>query len=263
MDIFQIKQGRYLLYLDILGFTERVRSGSAELVYDTIDSVIKTCQDRANRIRDFGVLYFSDTIIFYQKPQGWGSWAFSDIYVISGLIWSALAAKGIPSRGVISFGDFNVRRDSSDSHDLFWGEALIEACNIEKAEDNRNFIGITISPKAWQAVEYMEEGTMKMLVNENVFKRHCKEQFQLNPFWHLRHAYNDYLIGEVTSPFTEWYAPEFPNELKALAFIMNNMNNNSDIAKKYLYTSDFFREIISPEALQWYLHVYDKELTNA
>ncbi len=263
MNVFQIKQGRYLLYLDILGFREMVRSNRAEVIYETIDNLIEVSQQTATRIEDFGVLYFSDTILFYQKPQGWGSWAFSDIYTLSGLIWSTLAAKGIPSRGAISFGEFNVQRDSSDSHNLFWGEALIKAYDVEQAKDNRNFIGITLSSEAWQAVEYMEEGVVRMLTNENVFKDNGNEQLRLNPFWHLRHMYNDHLIGEVDAPYTKLYSPNFSNELKALAFVMENNKRNSDFAKKYKYTSGFFKEIISPEALQWYLSIYRKELAGA
>ncbi len=259
----QIKQGRYLLYLDILGFREMVRSDTAKVVYETIDNLLKVSQKTASRIRDFGVLYFSDTILFYQKPKGWGRWAFSDIYALSGLIWSTLASKGIPSRGAISFGDFNVQRDSSDSHNLFWGEALIQAYDVEQAEDNRNFIGITLSSEAWQAVEYAEEGHVRMLINENVFQGNNNEQLRLNPFWHLRHMYTDYLIKEVNSPYTKWYSPDFSNELKALAFIMENKNKNRKIAQKYQFTSNFFREVINTEALQWYLKIYKKELANA
>lgn len=263
MNIFQIKQGRYLLYLDILGFREMVRSNTAEVIYETIDNLLEVSQKTASRIRVFGVLYFSDTILFYQKPQGWGRWAFSDIYALSGLIWSTLASKGIPSRGAISFGDFNVQRDSSNSHNLFWGEALIKAHDIEQAEDNRDFIGITLSPEAWQAVEYMEQGVVGMLKNENVVKEIGNEQLRLNPFWHLRHLYNDSLIGEVDAPYAKWYSPNFSNELKALHFIMESKYEDSKIARKYEYTANFFREVINPEALQWYLNIYEQELANA
>ena len=172
--------------------------------------------------------------------------------------------KGTAGRGfTISFGDFNVRRDSSDSHDLFWGEGLIKAYDIEQAEDNRDFIGITFSPEAWQSVEYMEEGVVRMLQNENVFRENGNGQLRLNPFWHLRHMYNDYLIGEIDAPYTRWYAPGFSNELKALAFVMENKSRSSSFATKYEHTFGFFEEIISPEALQWYLSIYRTELASA
>jgi hypothetical protein len=189
MDDIDFKRGRYLLYLDILGFKELVRSQSSEVIANTIDNLLKVSQKRSQRIQDFGVLYFSDTILFYQKPQGWGRWAFNDIYAISGTIWSELAAIGIPTRGAITFGDFNVRRDSTNSDDLFWGKALIQAYDLEQSEENRNFIGIIVSPQAWQTMECMESGTVRMLENEHVFRFYCNQTMLLNPFWYLRHAY--------------------------------------------------------------------------
>jgi len=124
MDVFQLRQGRYLLYLDILGFKQSVRNRSAREVYEIVDRVLSEFRLRESRIRNFRTLYFSDTIIFYQDPVGWGRWAFSDIYAIAGLAWAALAAHEIPCRGAASFGEFFVKLDSHKQHSIFFGEAL-------------------------------------------------------------------------------------------------------------------------------------------
>lgn len=65
-------------------------------VFDVVDHVLREYARREDRIGDFRTIYFSDTIIFYQKPVGWGSWTFSDVYAIGGMIWAALAASRIP-----------------------------------------------------------------------------------------------------------------------------------------------------------------------
>src|ERR1043165_2995712 len=169
MDIFQIKSGRYLLYLDILGFKQIVQTQAAPDVYKIVDRVVGEFNKRGDNIQVFRTLYFSDTIIFYQEPVGWGSWAFADIYAIAGLAWSALAAHHIPCRGAIAFGDFHVELDSNRLHSIFFGKALIEAYEAESHEDNRDWIGVTVCPSAWQAVEYMESGLIDVLTSEGRF----------------------------------------------------------------------------------------------
>jgi hypothetical protein len=62
-----------------------------------------------------------DTFIFYQNPKGYGDWAFLDVYAIGGMILSALLAKGISARGAISFGELEVREDSSEKHQVYHG----------------------------------------------------------------------------------------------------------------------------------------------
>lgn len=70
MDVFQLRAGRYLLYLDILGFKHIVQTRTPREVYDIVDKVVGEFRKRGDRIQVFRTLYFSDTIIFYQEPVG-------------------------------------------------------------------------------------------------------------------------------------------------------------------------------------------------
>jgi len=258
MDVFQLKKGRYVLYLDILGFKQIVRTRPAREVYEIVDKVLSEFHLRGSRIRDFRTLYFSDTIIFYQDPVGWGSWAFADVYAIAGLAWAALAAHEIPCRGAISFGGFFVELDSNEQHSIFFGEALIDAYETESHESNSEWIGVTLCPSAWQAVEYVEGGMIDVLAAEGRFLR-VDERLWLNPFMKLPGWFVDYQIGEITDgDLATWDAPDFPNDVKALEFILNRHEHHQQstdstdrIAAKYETTSRIFTELLGTECVDW------------
>src|ERR1039457_5716144 len=65
--------------LDILGFKHIVQTRTPRDVYGIVDKVVGEFKKRGDNIEVFRTLYFSDTIIFYQEPVGWGSWAFAEI----------------------------------------------------------------------------------------------------------------------------------------------------------------------------------------
>src|SRR5271166_4604568 len=136
-----LSHGRYLLFLDILGFTDLVQQRGAAEIYKIIDDALQAFSrwEEANKL--FKTLYFSDTFVFYQEPKGYGDWAFLDVYAIGGMVLSALLSKGIPARGSITFGEFEVQADSTARHQIYFGRALIEAY---KSEQRENWIGITI-----------------------------------------------------------------------------------------------------------------------
>jgi hypothetical protein len=256
LDVFQLKAGRYLLYLDILGFKDIVQTRTPSEVYQIVDKVVAEFRKRGDSIRDFRTLYFSDTIIFYQEPVGWGSWAFADIYAIAGMAWSALAAHGIPCRGAISFGEFHVELDSNQQHSIFFGKALIEAYETESAPRNSEWIGISLCSSAWQAVEYMEPGLVDILTTEGRWLRH-HDCLRLNPFMTLRGAFQDHQIGEITCDLSEWDAPDFPSDVKALSFILDTaeaFQANQDtgrIAVKYRYTARLLTELLGAQCVEW------------
>ena len=253
MDVFQLRQGRFLLYLDVLGFRELVKDRSPKDVYDVVDHVLKECARREDRIGDFRTIYFSDTIIFYQKPVGWGSWAFSDVYAIGGMIWTALAAAKIPSRGAISFGEFTVEADSSGRHEIFFGKALIEAYETESGQDHRDWVGLTICPSAWQAVEYMEPGLVECFASEGRWRK-VGDALRLNPFMKLAAGFNDHQLGEIPCPLAQWDAPDFPNDVKAFNFIASQSINEQlprRILRKYEQTLPLLSDMLGGECVQW------------
>lgn len=249
------RNGRYLLFLDILGFSALVERESPEVVYSTINNALSSFSRWESLNQQFRTIYFSDTFLFYQDPKGYGDWAYLDVYGIGAMLLSALLAKGIPARGSIVFGEFEVRNDSQKKHQLYYGKALIEAYKSERKEQ---WIGITIQPSAWQLYEEQNKGNIGAFESEGVWKRRSDDVLLLNPFIKLRGWYTHDLMGEVERPYLEWDAPEFPNDIIGFRFIVDTAakfaaagNFSSREAVKYHTTEAFLREVMGSEMFDW------------
>lgn len=168
-----------MLLLDILGFSELVRTKGRDEVLGTINEALKAF-DRWEKLNQlFKTIYFSDTFLFYQVPKGYGSWAFLDVYAIGSLILTALLSKGIPARGAITFGDFDVIAGLHGNHQVYFGTALVEA---HRAEQKENWIGITIQPSAWKPYESESPRIVRAFESEKVWLKRDDDVLLLNPF---------------------------------------------------------------------------------
>jgi len=235
-------QGRYLLFLDILGFSELVEKRGHEEVYGTIEKALEPFHRWEKLNGEFRTIYFSDTFVYYQESKGYGNWAFLDIYAIGGMVLSALLAAEIPARGTITFGQFDVRADSTGRHQLYFGRAMVEAY---RAEQREKWIGITIQPSAWKPYEAQKPGSINAFASEGVWLRREDDVLLLNPFIKL-HAYRDVLLlpGEVKTPYSTHNAPEFPNDLLGLKFLR-------ETAEAYASRNDF----LSPAAVKYHVTI--------
>jgi len=250
-----LSQGRYLLLLDILGFSELVRTKGREEILGTINDALQAFNRWESLNQQFKTIYFSDTFLFYQVPKGYGSWAFLDIYAIGSFILTALLAKGIPARGAITFGDFEVVDGAQGNHQVYFGTALVDA---HRAEQRENWIGITIEPSAWKPYELDDPRVIGAFESEKVWLKRGDGVLLLNPFVKMRgwHMYD--LIGEINVPYLEWDRPEFPNEIRAFAFLKamaEQYSKSGDftgrVASKYHATSAFIEQLFGPELYEW------------
>jgi hypothetical protein len=262
MNEINLKSSRYLLFLDLLGFSKLVEDKSPQEVYNVIDSALQSFSRWEELNKQFKTIYFSDTFLFYQEPKGFGDWAFLDIYAIGAMLLSALLAKKIPARGSISFGEFEVKADSTDKHQLYYGKALIEAYEAEKREQ---WIGITIQPSAWKIYERKHNGIVKIFESEHVWKIREDGVLLLNPFLKLRSWYLDDLIGEINRPYMDWDVPEFPNDILGFRFLLNKaaaFAKSGDFsgheAVKYHATVAFLKEVMGDEIFEWGIKISDK-----
>lgn len=249
------QQGRYLLFLDILGFSELVETKGPREIYAVIDNALQAFRRWEELNSLFKTIYFSDSFLFYQEPKGYGSWAFLDIYAIGGMVLSALLAAGIPARGAISFGEFEVETDSTGRHQVYFGKALIEAY---KAEQREKWIGVTILPSAWLPYERQEAGIVDAFSREKVWAKRDDDILLLNPFIKLRSWYLDDMIGEVSKPYSRWDAPEFPNDILGFKFLRDTAASyaarndfTSPAAIKYHTTICFLKDILGEEIYAW------------
>lgn len=250
-----MNEGRYLLYLDILGFKDLVETKPTKEIYDVIDSALSAFGRWEELNGQFKTIYFSDTFIFYQDPKGYGDWAFLDVYAIGSMVLSALLAAGIAARGAISFGEFEVQLDSSGRHQVYFGKALIEAC---KAELQEKWIGVTILPSAWKPYEAANPGLIDIFAREKVWLRRADGVLLLNPLAKLRDGYNLAIFGESEKPYSNWYAPEFPNDILALKFIREKAESfaaiqdfTSPVAVKYHTTLQFLKDVLGDGCYEW------------
>lgn len=251
--------GRYILFLDILGFSNLVESNGVDHVYKVVDEALQGFERWKSLNKNFRTIYFSDTFLFYQNPKGYHDCHFLDIYAIGAMLLSSLLAKGIPARGAISFGEFEVRDDSSKKHQLYFGKALIEAY---KAEQRENWIGITILPSAWKPWD-QHNCCVKTYAAEGAWKIRHDEVLLLMPLLKLRIWYGD----EIDQPYLDWDAPDFPNDLRAFHFLRSKTREFCDdgdfsgrVAVKYHSTMAFLREIMGESMWRWTNQVCDDEL---
>ncbi|WP_211090048.1 hypothetical protein [Aeromonas hydrophila] len=248
-------EGRYLLFLDILGFSELVETKGVEEIYATIENALNAFGRWEEMNGFFKTIYFSDTFLFYQEEKGYYDSAFLDIYAIGGMVLSALLAAGIPARGAISFGEFEVNFDSKKRHQVYFGKALIEAY---KAEQREKWIGISILPSAWKPYEAKNPDTIEAFAREKVWLKRDDDVLLLNPFIKLKGWYTSYLIGEIDKPYSKWDAPEFANDILGLKFLRDKAVSysakndfTSPAAIKYLVTIRFLETILGKELYLW------------
>lgn len=248
-------QGRYLLFLDILGFSQMIETKTTEEIYTVINDALKSFGRWEELNGLFKTIYFSDTFIFYQEPKGYGGWAFLDVYAIGGMVLSALLAKNIPARGAISFGEFEVNLDITGRHQVYFGKALIEAY---KAEQLEKWIGITILASAWKPYEAENPGYIDRFAYEKVWSRRSDDTLLLNPFIKLRGWFLSSLISDLDKPYSKWDAPEFPNDILGFKFIRDQaeayaaINDfTSPVATKYHTTIRFFESILGDQLYRW------------
>lgn len=251
--------GRYLIFLDLLGFSDLVSNKSSNEILQIINDALEPFLEWEKLNTYFKTIYFSDTFIFYQEPKGYYRRCFLDAYALAAMITSSLLAKGIPLRGAITFGEFEVEFDDSGRHQLYFGKALIEAY---KAEMKENWIGVTIQPSAWKPFEDSNQGTIKAFETEGVWRIRSDNVLLLNPFITLRGYYISDLLREITVPYYEWDAPNFPNDLKAFRFIHDKAKEFEKLgdftgraSTKYFSTIAFLRDVLGDEVYQWVLKI--------
>lgn len=248
---------RYLLYLDILGFKSLVENNSPDYIHSIISAMLSDLTRWKAYNRKFNSLYFSDTFILYQKSYQYTDQTFLDIYGIASSILCSLLAKGVPARGVITHGSFTARIDESSCEAIYFGEALIRAYEAEQKE---KWIGITIDPTAWSPFEHEKQGRVQDYEDNHVWKRRKDDTLLLNPFmnhriWRRQDPSETYDMQYLRRDDGEWI-----NEIRAFSYLSlmaehyrSGKRIKDNIAKKYIATDDFLREVMGDEDYLWML----------
>jgi hypothetical protein len=127
---------RWVSYLDLLGFTDLIRSKDWVYIFSYYTRAIESCRAE----RGFGPVeksWFSDTFLLYS--HGDSAQSFGAIEATTRWFVYFLITAGIPVRGAMSCADFYADKQNN----VFFGKALVEAYHYG---ENQDWIGFVLTP---------------------------------------------------------------------------------------------------------------------
>lgn len=115
---------RYVAFLDVLGFSNIVNSGSAENVYYTLENLLdqEWVESLTPKLKTH---IFSDSIIIFSEDDSFES--AEQIIQFCGALHGNAFACGTLIKGAISFGLFT----ADHTKNIYFGKPLIDAYNLE------------------------------------------------------------------------------------------------------------------------------------
>ena len=226
-------------------------------IYDILNSTIITA-DRwlkkyGHRNFKYNILCFSDTILLWPTTDSKES--YEHLIFLGRIIFCDLLAHKIPVRGTIVYGDFNVKKDASHKHQLFWGKSLINAYITEKKE---NWLGITINPSAYN--NYLTKGKVfseiKKGVKDRLWYYRSKDKYLLlNPFFFTNIYFEEYCHEDIilTSIYNQYLRVEKMafNFIRDRARFYSRKRHNDRTAKKYYTTNRFIKNMLGKDRYNW------------
>ncbi len=232
----------YLLYIDILGFSDIVRTdrGKIDLLYEIIDDL------NAHRHPDFKTIIFSDTVLVTTncvcKTQDDHRYATMYLIEFTQDLFYRVSKKGVFFRAVLDYGEFYYA--PLKHGEKYYGEALI---NCYKLEKDINSIGTFITNRAskYQTIFPMERFSPDL-------------QFVYFQQYYYR-FFQDFYKTDISSWY--WidqhdYVYPIVREMITLKTIRNNSRRNAcpKVRAKFLQYLDFYRK-----NYPWPLGIWESE----
>ncbi len=137
---------RWFCYLDLLGFTNLVRSGAVEQVIPLYKEVLNSLEQQVAPKEKLGISYswFSDTFIIFSR--GNSDHEFTLVEQAGRLFFQKLILGRIPVRGAITVGKLYSQLEQN----IFIGEALIDAYEYG---EKQNWLGFVLTPGVYAKLE--------------------------------------------------------------------------------------------------------------
>lgn len=168
----ELEHTRFLVYFDLLGFSELVKGNYLK---DVVESFLDVMTAQNEIIKDSrkvviqgdilepvqGYFWFSDTLILYSRDSSTKN--LLNLIPTASYIIASLLNKGFPSRCIITSGQFYVGKHNSNQ-DIFLGKALINAYELEK---NVNWCGGVIDSSIVECEEIKEMKRNNEIVSYN------------------------------------------------------------------------------------------------
>lgn len=137
---------RWFCYLDLLGFTNLVRTGAVEQVIPLYQEVIHSLEQQVAPKEKLGISHswFSDTFIIFSRGDSLQEFAL--VEQAGRLFFQKLVLNRIPVRGAITVGKLY----SQLERNIFIGEALIDAYEYG---ENQDWLGFLLTPRVYAKLE--------------------------------------------------------------------------------------------------------------
>jgi len=246
---------RFILLLDILGFSELVKTRPAEEIFSIIELALQCAKRWSRRFPYWPLrtLYFSDTfLVYYDGEVGYGQ--FSALVDVARNMLTTLLANGVPARGAITFGQFEMR-DSPEGETIFFGRALVDA---DRAEECENWIGVVAAPSCWLRLQKDSRDIIEIDEEEDHrWMKRADGALLLNPLG-LADDHHIKLKKDLERPIGEWDLSIYPTAVWAFRFLADQARAYADAgdfssreAAKYNSTLAFLRRLFPKEQYEW------------
>lgn len=220
---------RFLLYIDILGFSELTNKYPKKVpdIYKTVDDL------NVHRHRDFQTIIFSDTILVYNKvaPVSLHDYQYIVMYMCE--FAQDLIFRGdqfnLNFRAILTYGEFSHYKLKNT--ECYYGKSLVSSYKREK-----EISGIGL---------FMDTAIKKYC---NIFKttKYCSDLDFVYLFQNIVRL--NTLTGGIL-PLPELLIEEFPDLKDEVAILKKyfyelTSNENPKIRAKYLQTYQFYKELM-------------------
>lgn len=240
--------GRFVLFLDILGFKQMIYSRTAEHICTVIEEVLKECDNWTSHDNsDFETIHFSDSIVLYTRQDGTYQEWYDDLLFVGARVCNRLLEQGIPVRGSMAFGDFLVKK--SGQHLVYLGRALVDA---HEAQDKKPYLGFSVSSELWRGLMR----TKKCLIDSGQGVPLSNGTFWINPLTEFDDINKARIEDKIREVFhgREDGSGYLKGELLAFRFIVDETVKLAatpgvppKVIKKYTNTVKYLRRTLGPD----------------
>jgi len=220
---------RYLLYIDILGFSELVKTGSDKLhgLFTLIDSL------NAHKHGDFQTIVFSDTIIVFNKAivQNQHDHEYIVMYAcefVQDLLHRCIELE-IQFRAILTYGEFQYEKLANI--ETYHGKALIDCYHKEK---NIDAIGLFIDKKILKYNRYFASAQFDIELQFIYLTKSIERLYKSTG--------GEFHVDSFTVEQT-FDLCDYPQEVMFLKILKINLDSqiNSKIRSKYLHTYHYYK----------------------
>lgn len=237
-----VKYDGFIAFLDLLGFTERVRTGDVGKSFEKYSEIIQ--QSLKTKESNLQYITFSDSIVVTTNGND-SEQLLVLVEALAELQFRLLIEFGSPVRGCVSVGEYS--RERKGENVLIAGFPLIDAYGYENVQD---WMGIMLSPSV---VKRIPELKVKTLISESerpdTLYKQLKWSLNLQRYMKIPFKEGSYFDGFTIVPHQK--TVELPekliknlNDYCSQLDVLKLFSSSSDTQIKYVNSLRFICEMI-------------------